>query len=482
MVVVLGPSRRPSQGAHGRDPTMSAHDHTVQPLVTAPAVDSRPVDLGADPRLVWNNICLMHLLERIAGEFNRAGVPLMVLKGAALNLALCEGPGDRPMSDLDLMVRVEHSDRASTVLEQLGCRRGVSHVREDFFPRFHYEMEYRAGRTWPLRIDLHVRPFRPLRYAGVVGPEAFWSRAEPVRIGEATVLVPAPGDMLIHLAAHAAVHGFSRGQWLKDVHRWAFAYRDRIDWDEFISAVREWRLAAAVQAAADRVEDEIGRVCPDGMRQRLFALGSSWRDRLALAQAPRDAGHPAAHVLVNLLCTPGWRFGLAYLRSMLIPDSVHMGEWYSQRHIGWLPVAHLLRLLSPVIRLVPSSWKRPAKIEVKESGPNGVGVFAARDLTAGKLIAGCHGRETDRPGPGVVRHCGSAERVRLYELTGQLRFLNHSCHPCARLCGFELRALRPIAAGQRITIDYRQDCAQWPECQDRAATGQAADGAAAVAC
>ena len=34
------------------------------------------------------NIRMMHQLERIAHAFNEAGVPLMVFKGAALNLAL----------------------------------------------------------------------------------------------------------------------------------------------------------------------------------------------------------------------------------------------------------------------------------------------------------------------------------------------------------------------------------------------------------
>ena len=70
------------------------------------------------------NRCMMHLLERIARHFNDAGVPLMALKGAALNLTVSNDPAERAMSDLDLMVRPEDIDAARRILEELGSLRG----------------------------------------------------------------------------------------------------------------------------------------------------------------------------------------------------------------------------------------------------------------------------------------------------------------------------------------------------------------------
>jgi len=115
---------------------------------------------------------MMHLLERIAARFNKAGVPLMALKGAALNLTLYDRPDARPMADLDLMIRPEDVDQAFALLEELGGLRGEALVREDFFPRFHYEVEYTVGTIYPVKIDLHIRPFRPLRYAQSVPTNA----------------------------------------------------------------------------------------------------------------------------------------------------------------------------------------------------------------------------------------------------------------------------------------------------------------------
>ncbi|MEE8171151.1 MAG: nucleotidyltransferase family protein, partial [Phycisphaerae bacterium] len=130
---------------------------------------------------------MMHLLERVAAKFNEAGVALLVLKGAALNLTVYESPQDRPMCDLDLMVHEQDVDRARVLLEKLGFLRGEPLVREDFFPRFYYETHYISGSPLRVTIDLHVRPFRPLRYACIVPADAFWANAEEVTTARARV-------------------------------------------------------------------------------------------------------------------------------------------------------------------------------------------------------------------------------------------------------------------------------------------------------
>ncbi|MCK4659750.1 MAG: nucleotidyltransferase family protein [Phycisphaerae bacterium] len=377
------------------------------------------------------NVCLMRLLERIATRFNQANVPLMALKGAALNLTIYDQPDHRPMADLDLMVKPEDAETAVRLLEELGCRPGRPLMREDFFPRFHYETELIAGHIYPMRIDLHVRPLRPLCYARRVDPEALWRGAEVVQAGRAEVLIPSLEDMLIHLAAHSSVHANIRPLWLADIKIWADAWRDRIDWDRFLEHVRSWGLVLPVRQAIARTEEAFGEVCPPEVRVRLLQEPVTWRDRLALRQAPRDAEHPAAHVLVDAVCTPGWWFVLCYLWAVLIPDRRHMGGWYSHRHWGWLPWAHVLRLVSPVLRRIPRLWTWFARIEVRESRTRAPGVFATRVIGAGERIAQ------------LDSDAGA----------GKLRYLNHSCHPNAERSGCELLALKAICVGDRITID-----------------------------
>lgn len=293
---------------------------------------------------------MMKELSGILSAFNEAGIAVMLLKGAALHLTVYSDAGLRPMSDVDLLVRPDQADAACRLLGTLGCRRGMDLVRPDFFPRYYYEVEYLRALPRPLRIDLHVRPFRPLRLARTVPEDALWCDAVQVPCGAATALVPNPEVMFIHLAAHAAYHGCSRLMWLYDIKRLVDAHDGRLDWARIAELAGQWKLAAAVLAAAERTEARFGPTVPDELAGALAIQGSSWRDRLTLWQTPRDASSPLMHVMTNWLCTPGLRFATGYVLAHLTPGAAHLAEIYPYRHRGWRVCAHLWRVLRAIGR------------------------------------------------------------------------------------------------------------------------------------
>lgn len=409
------------------------------------------------PALGIQNLRMMRLLQRIATKFNDAAIPLMVLKGAALNLTLYDRCDERSMSDIDLLIHPKDVDKACALFEELGGLRGEPLVREDFFPRYYYAVEYKVGSIHPVRFDLHIRPFRPLRYSQIVPVDALWERASTVSIGRANILVPSVEEMSVHLAVHATVHGFSDGKWLTDIKRWVEAHGADIDWDRLLATAQQWRLALPVRKAFQRVQRDLGLACPSWVTHRLSRMRVTWRDRLALWHAPRDANHSATHVTVNLLCTPGCLFILGYLKAVLIPDRIHMSDWYGRRHAMWLPCAHILRWLAPMTRHIPSPWRWHTNVETRKSKIHGIGVIANRKINGGVLIAQFQGKEVDHDGMYVVPIKNETGQTKKYEITGKLKFLNHSCRPNAELRNFELVALKPIAAGTEITIDYGED-------------------------
>ena len=438
-------------------------DHAAAPPPAKSIRSSTDQTPAALTPLAIRNYRMMRLLDRIAVKFNAAGVPIMALKGAALSLKIYDRPDERAMADLDLMVRAEDLDRVMVLFDQLGALRGEPLVREDFFPRFHYELELSIGRIYPVKIDLHVRPFRPLRYARVVPTDAFWASAETVCTGRGAILIPSVDEMLIHLMVHAAVHGARKGKWMEDIRRWSKRFKTQIDWDRFVITARRWHLVWPVRAAIEATEEQFGTVFPAEVTSSLRVMHPSWRDRLTLRQAPRDADHSFAHVTTNLLCSPGWRFKMAYLRAMMIPDRPHMADWYPHRHWGWLTCAHLLRVLGPALAWIPRRWRWGTKIETRESQIHGVGVFATKYIKPSEPIARYYGKQVRHHGTYVVPHTTQTGETKLYELTGNLKHINHSCSPNSELAGYKLVALRQIANGQEITIDYGQgscDCKQ----------------------
>lgn len=420
----------------------------------------RPLRTAAiDSARAFRNLRMMRLLSRIGRALNEADVEVLLLKGAALNLTLYERPDERVMDDLDLLVRPEDIDTACAALEGLGGLRGKSQVREEFFPTFHYEIEYTLGRIYPVKVDLHVRPFRPLRYSQTVPADAFWADAEVIAVGAASMLHPAPDDMLIHLATHCAIHGNGRESWLTDMARWIERYGDEIDWGRFVEKASSWRLVYAIHFALEAVERKLGVAIPAAASAALDESRVTWRDRLTVLQSPHDATRPTRHVLVNAICTPNLAFVVSYLWGMAMPDRTHMADWYSRRHPGWLLTAHALRILGPLLGKLPTVLGLAGAVEVRASGIHGVGVFARREIKAGSVVGRFHGKRVERGGMYVVKQPTGGEEVVRVELTGPYKFLNHACNPNAKFEGSILVAVRPIRADDEITMDYgHRDC------------------------
>ena len=349
-----------ASGANLASATVGASSPTPRPRTEEKSRDVTTKPLGGARlnALGVRNRYMMRVLERIAVTFDDANVPLLALKGAALNLLLYPRLDERPMEDLDLLVQTEDLEIARRLLKQLGAVPGEPLVQADFCPRFHYEIEFAIGDVYPVKIDLHVRPFRPLRYSRIVSDDELWARAKRVPIGKALIFVPSAEDMLIHLAAHSAIHGNSRRMWLRDIKLWAVAHQRTIDWTRFLTTVNDWRLALPVRVGIASASREFGRICPDDVVRRLSQIPATWRDRLALWQAPRDASHPVAHVLANVACTPGLKFSLAYLLAVTMPSRPHIADWYRWRHWGWFPCAQLFRWLAPIVAGVTRPGRR----------------------------------------------------------------------------------------------------------------------------
>jgi hypothetical protein len=288
-------------------------------------------------------------LERVEPALARlreADIPFLMLKGAALNAVLYKAPGLRPMMDVDLLIRPSDARRADEALKGLGCRPGPDLVNEDFYPRYYYEREYFLPCRPEVKIDLHVRPFRPLRYARFLADDALWDDPLPVSYGRLTVLIPNVENMLIHLAVHAACHGAAELKWLHDLKLWLERYGDRLNLDVLAEKCETWKLTWPVRVALEQMGRVFGQSC-EHLERVLGVLHEQrvdWRDRLVVAQSPRDAIHPLAALIVNLLCTPGIRFRLGYLRAVLLPGRSHLAQLYRHRHPGWPIMAHLVRI------------------------------------------------------------------------------------------------------------------------------------------
>ena len=311
-------------------------------------------------RTAARNTHLRAQLARIAGYFERCGVDLMALKGIVLIDQLYGRSQLRPMGDVDVMVRPEQLDAACAALQRLGCHSGPPLLRGDFFPRYYNERTYMSPGPCPVKLDVHVRPFRPNWYRRRVPDDALWPACTTILIDGAPVRVASLERQLIHLVVHAAIHGAKRLLWLMDIALFVRRHGDRIDWGRLADLTVAWGLHHPVRTGLAAVQQQFGPIVPDRARRRLRVGRVGLMDRLVLWHAPRDAAHPVSTVMVELLSIRGLSPRVGYLGALIRPQPAHLAGLYNGRHVGWQLFATVRRVLRPLARVLRRAWQRRA--------------------------------------------------------------------------------------------------------------------------
>jgi hypothetical protein len=112
------------------------------------------------------HVRISELLAIVGERFQREGIPVQALKGAALHLEGLYRPGERPMADLDLLTSPQHFVRASEILESLGLRESERTFKHWVFeaPVTARSREFGEHSDNDMKVELHERICEPLPY------------------------------------------------------------------------------------------------------------------------------------------------------------------------------------------------------------------------------------------------------------------------------------------------------------------------------
>ena len=175
----------------------------------------------------------LRLIDRRARE---AGIAAVALKGVALHAMGIYAAGDRPMADIDVLVRPDDAQRTARLFESLGFYELRKNWKErSFVPVAHHDNhDFGEHQANNLKIELHERICEKL----------------PWRLTDVTELVfpatPTPGlnaypskaSLMAHLLLHAAgsmAYQSLRFLQLHDISRLALRMHSE-DWDELVAS------------------------------------------------------------------------------------------------------------------------------------------------------------------------------------------------------------------------------------------------------
>jgi hypothetical protein len=250
------------------------------------------------------------LLARIGERFERQGIPVQALKGAALCREGLYQHGQRPMADLDLLTSPQHTTRAAEILENLRLRESHRTFKHRVFEasdttRARSFGEHADNR---LKVELHERicerlPYRVTDISSLVSPVASVPGLNPY---------PSHAALMAHLLLHAAGGMTYRTLRLVQLHDIALLARrlTATDWQQ----LTDWRLwwAAPPLVLTERyyravvpeaVTESMRGCCPRILRhtcrrQRLsdVSLSRLWLEAFPGIEWARTAGEAALFI------------------------------------------------------------------------------------------------------------------------------------------------------------------------------------------
>lgn len=155
-------------------------------------------------------------LTAIIGAAQKRGLPIMVLKGAALSMLLHGNPSQRATGDIDLLVPVGLFKAAAELLLELGYAvdtdgpplevldAGNRHIRDLTF----------VGHGQ--RIELHRRLYE-LSTRLPDDFETLWSQRAELALGSVKIATLGPAHLALYLLVHGHGHDWERLRWLVDL-------------------------------------------------------------------------------------------------------------------------------------------------------------------------------------------------------------------------------------------------------------------------
>lgn len=251
-------------------------------------------------------------LEQAAGSVTAAasghGIPVLVVKGLALQNVAYPTGCVRWMDDVDLLVSPADGPRLGALLRSRGYRNDLRGEEDFFAPDLSHSIDLHTHLVnttrLPARGALWTEPF-----------QAIWKRRQPFALGDATAWTLGPADTVQHLAVHAVHHHGMQGvRWMADL----FAAL-RV-WPDAVHAVRT-APAGVRRSVWYSLEVLARRGCDPapGARAALRPPRLLPGERRALAMTTKADCPVQIRYALTLACLPGWSARAAFVGQAVFP-------------------------------------------------------------------------------------------------------------------------------------------------------------------
>jgi len=276
-----------------------------------------------------------HVLGELLSALSKAGIPVLVIKGAAIAGMLYEHSRLRKRLDSDLFIHFKDIAAVRQVLASLDFS-----VYPPFFKSHQFVCGMEKGGTW-VEIDIHWRILNAARFARLLSFDEATKRSVPIpglpgsRTLEAT-------DALLLACAHRRgreSHDPDRLIWLYDIHLLAGTF-----------SADSWQIFAQ-RAVAKGAQ----RACLDGLLTAKECFRTFVPDEvIQTLKKPELSGGFASSNLALLIddfrVLRDWPARSGLLRELFFPSPDALLERYEKRSRAWIPILYARQVFGGLAR------------------------------------------------------------------------------------------------------------------------------------
>lgn len=282
-----------------------------------------------------DNLGALAEFRAVGDALVRQKVPFVLLKGSAYLIDLYDDPGERPLTDIDLLLRPEDVHRVARYLAGSGYQGSV----DPWYPESRrFEMVRMSGTHcrfefhWQLGLEHRLR----------IDQDALWAGTRAAQLEGVPCRVLRPEDALLYHVGHLADHYFGPSlKWILDLRR--MLSRWEIDPGRLVTRAADWRVRIALYLAFRHLEKLFPQETRGDLMRRL-APGSARLTILdrVLSDAPAelmqvDPDSPRRFLLRPCLLDSMWDSALLSMKVLGRPASRLLSRLGTPVPLPWEP-------------------------------------------------------------------------------------------------------------------------------------------------
>lgn len=328
--------------------------HRLGPLLydALRAEECLPPDLEAEWREEYlatalRNALLLHEARAVTARLTAVGLPVILLKGAALAQTVYPNIALRPMVDLDLLVRPEMAPAALRHLAAMGYRPITREPQPGAQVAYESQVGLARRDSSGVVIELHWSLIDSPYYQRHLPLDWFWGTARPLSTDVSQGLILGPEAQLLHLCAHLMLHhsGMPPGYllWLHDIAAWLTHFGVALDWDALLAHAPRYDLLLPLQRILPVVARDWDAPMPPDVLAQLAALRPSATERRVAARLTDPQRTVTQRFWDDLATLDDWPSRVGFAVANVFPAPAYMQARYGVANPVFVPLLYPYR-------------------------------------------------------------------------------------------------------------------------------------------